>query len=150
MGLEEKLRELRKRHNFSQQEFADMLHVSRQVVSRWETGKTEPNVEMLKQISQIYKITVDDLVKNDTIKNDIVPDEIRYSEYIEYLKSLNLSIMFLAALVTIVIPFVGIFVDIVIMIQLLKMYEKEKRLLYVIMIAFILCITTYYTYWAIF
>lgn len=152
MSLEEKLKNLRKQHNFSQQEFADMLHVSRQAVSRWETGRAEPDIEMLRKISQLYKITIDDLIndeKENIVKADSLPDEIRYSEYWEYLESLNLSIMLLTSVVTIAIPYVGVIVDIVIILQLLKMKKGKNRLLFIILTIFILLVTSYNTYSAI-
>lgn len=149
MSLEEKLKTLRKQHNFSQQEFADMLHVSRQAVSRWETGRAEPDIEMLKKISQLYKITIDDLIndeKENIVKADTLPDEIHYSEYWEYLESLNLSIMLLTSVITIAIPYVGVIVDIVIILQLSKIKKENKRLLFIIPTIFILLVTIYNTY----
>lgn len=60
------INELRKKNNLSQDEFANLFHVSRQTVSSWENGKSYPDVEMLIKISQHFGISVDDLVKNET------------------------------------------------------------------------------------
>lgn len=158
MSLEENLKELRKQHNLSQQEFADMLHVSRQAVSRWETGRAEPDVAMLKQISQIYQISVDDLLndnkkqekeKTEEAKSSVLADEVRYSEYMDYLESLNASIMLLASLVTIVIPFIGIAADIVIITQLGRLRKKKRKLLFTAITVCALCAAAYYTYRAV-
>lgn len=62
MTTKEILYELRKRHNMTQQEFADRLFVTRQAVSRWELGETVPNTETLKLISKEFDISVNTLL----------------------------------------------------------------------------------------
>lgn len=51
--------ELRKQHSLSQDEMAQRLFVTRQAVSRWETGETVPNTETLKMISKEFGISAD-------------------------------------------------------------------------------------------
>ena len=53
MKLEEKLASLRKRQGLSQQDLADALEVSRQTVSKWETGVTAPSTENLLRIGKL-------------------------------------------------------------------------------------------------
>ena len=48
MEIKEILRDLRTRKGYSQEELAEKLFVTRQAVSRWETGETAPNTETLK------------------------------------------------------------------------------------------------------
>mgnify|MGYP004516523867 FL=1 len=48
MEIKEILRDLRTRKGYSQEELAEKLFVTRQAVSRWETGETTPNTETLK------------------------------------------------------------------------------------------------------
>lgn len=54
--------ELRKNLNLSQDEFAAKLFVTRQAVSRWETGETLPNIDTLKLIAEIFHVSVDHLL----------------------------------------------------------------------------------------
>lgn len=54
--------ELRKHHNLSQDEMAERLFVTRQAVSRWETGETMPNTETLKLISKKFGVSIDVLL----------------------------------------------------------------------------------------
>ena len=54
--------ELRKHHNLSQDEMAERLFVTRQAVSRWETGETVPNTETLKLISKEFRVSIDILL----------------------------------------------------------------------------------------
>lgn len=62
-----KLIELRKQNGISQEELSFKLNVSRQTISRWESGIRQPNAEMLNNICNFYKISADYLL-NDGIK----------------------------------------------------------------------------------
>jgi len=53
---------LRKKHNLSQEEMAQKLHVTRQAVSRWENGETVPSTNMLKEISRVFGISINTLL----------------------------------------------------------------------------------------
>lgn len=66
MELNEKLYELRKNNNWSQEELAEKLDVSRQTISKWESSKAIPELDKLVKISEIYNITLDELVKGTT------------------------------------------------------------------------------------
>lgn len=54
--------ELRTRRGMTQQELAGQLHVTRQAVSRWETGKTIPNQETLKGLSMVFNVSINTLL----------------------------------------------------------------------------------------
>ncbi len=62
METKEVIHDLRKKLKLSQDEFAARLFVTRQAVSRWETGETIPNTDTLKLIAKIFDITVDELL----------------------------------------------------------------------------------------
>lgn len=65
MKLSKKLVSLRKRKRLSQMELAEMLQVSRQAISKWETGKAVPSIENLKCLSELYQISMDDLISSE-------------------------------------------------------------------------------------
>lgn len=67
MKFSEKLQKLRKDNNLSQEGLADKLDVSRQSVSKWESGQTYPEMDKLLTMCKIFNITLDDLT-NDEIK----------------------------------------------------------------------------------
>lgn len=62
MKFEEKLIKLRKEHALSQEELGEKLNVTRQTVSKWELGKTTPEMSKLVEIAKIYNISVDELL----------------------------------------------------------------------------------------
>ncbi|MBQ5740053.1 MAG: helix-turn-helix transcriptional regulator [Oscillospiraceae bacterium] len=62
MGLNDKIVELRKRRGMSQEELAEKLNVSRQAVSRWETGTAMPDAANLLQLSCIFGVSTDYLL----------------------------------------------------------------------------------------
>ena len=65
MEFNNKLYELRKQKGFSQEELAGRLNVSRQTVSKWEIGESTPDMEKLVAISDLFEISLDELVKGE-------------------------------------------------------------------------------------
>lgn len=62
----------RKRKGLTQEELADLLEVSRQTVTKWESGSVLPNLDYIMGLSVIFGITIDNLVKdNDCAKQEI-------------------------------------------------------------------------------
>lgn len=53
---------LRTQHHLSQDELAQKLYVTRQAVSRWETGETIPNTETLKLLSRLFDVSINTLL----------------------------------------------------------------------------------------
>ena len=62
MTLSDKLVILRKKEGLSQMEVSDKLNVSRQAVSRWESGVSKPSTENLQLLCKIYNVTIDYLL----------------------------------------------------------------------------------------
>ncbi len=65
MKLEEKLVYLRKEKRLSQMKLAEMMNVSRQAVSRWETGVAVPSIDNLKYLGRIYDVPLEYLLHDD-------------------------------------------------------------------------------------
>lgn len=59
----DKIYQLRKSKNLSQEEFANSIGVTRQIVSKWESNQSIPLVDKLKKISDVYEIPYDELLK---------------------------------------------------------------------------------------
>ena len=56
------LKELREKHKLTQEELAERVLVTRQAVSRWETGETQPNTDTLKLLSREYGVSINTLL----------------------------------------------------------------------------------------
>lgn len=74
MNIGEQINNLRKQHGLSQDDFANLFNVSRQTISNWENGKSYPDLEMIIKVSDYFKISIDELLKNDvqTVKKLIM------------------------------------------------------------------------------
>lgn len=57
-----KLKELRKKHNYSQLDVADLLNIEQNTYSRLESGKTKIDIERLQKIADLYKIPIDEFL----------------------------------------------------------------------------------------
>lgn len=62
MEVKEILKTLREKNNLTQEEMAQKVNVTRQAVSRWETGETQPNPEMLKVLSHEFDVSINTLL----------------------------------------------------------------------------------------
>lgn len=72
MALADQLRAHRENRGLSQAAVADQLNVSRQSVSKWETGKGYPDIDNLILLSKIYEVSIDELVQeNKELKKKI-------------------------------------------------------------------------------
>ncbi|EOR25176.1 helix-turn-helix domain-containing protein [Niallia sp. RD1] len=75
MYFSSKIKEERLKHNMSQQQLGEKLNISRQSISKWERGESYPSIELLIKISDIFDITLDELVKGDnSLKEKIIKD----------------------------------------------------------------------------
>ncbi len=72
MKFEEKLIKLRKQKSLSQEDLADVLNISRQAVSRWESGATLPDAPNLIAISDLFGVSIDYLLRDDYEQNGTV------------------------------------------------------------------------------
>lgn len=61
----EKLKMLRKKEGFTQQEVADLVHVDRVRITNWENGKREPNFENLSMLACIFDVSIDFLLSEN-------------------------------------------------------------------------------------
>ncbi len=70
MGFGEKLQRMRKEKGLSQEALAEMLGVSRQAISKWESGGSYPEMSHLITLSEIFGVTLDSLVKDGEVRED--------------------------------------------------------------------------------
>lgn len=65
--IKDNLKNLRKKANKTQLEVAKFLHLSQNAYCKYELGQTEPSIDTLIQLANIFNCTVEDIVRNDTI-----------------------------------------------------------------------------------
>lgn len=66
MDLAEKIMQLRKQNGWSQEELAERLDVTRQSVSKWESGQALPEIDKIIKLSEVFGVTTDYLLKTQT------------------------------------------------------------------------------------
>ena len=67
MEFHEKLQELRKSRELTQEELAEALFVSRTAVSKWESGRGYPSIDSLKELSRFFSVTIDELLSGEKL-----------------------------------------------------------------------------------
>lgn len=65
MNISSQIRSHRKLNHLSQDELAEKIFVSRQTISNWETGKSYPDIHNLLLLSDLFRISIDELIKGD-------------------------------------------------------------------------------------
>ncbi len=102
MELGRQIKKYRIEANLSQEELADKIFVSRQSISNWENDKNYPDIKSLVLMSEVFQISLDNLIKGDIER---MKKEINVQEYADFQKdSIIFSLIFIALLIT-PIPF---------------------------------------------
>lgn len=66
MTIGAKIIELRKKYNYTQERLANLIGVSRQTLSNWESNITSPDLKQAQAIAKLFKVSLDDLADNNT------------------------------------------------------------------------------------
>lgn len=75
MSIGARIQKLRKSKSLSQEEFADIMKVSRQSVSKWELDQSCPEINKLIEIADYFNITLDDLIRDNSDENEGIAKE---------------------------------------------------------------------------
>lgn len=94
MTFGEKLKEIRKRFGFTQEELSELINVSRQAITKWERDEGLPDITNLQELSKLFGLTIDYLLSNDnnlpalTLRKELDKDKYKskLSMYEEVLK----------------------------------------------------------------
>ena len=65
------LKRLRKEHQYTQENVAEKINVSRQSIAKWESGESNPDIDSLIKISKLYNVTLDNLINHSEDKSGI-------------------------------------------------------------------------------
>ena len=79
MELGNKIKYYRGEKNFSQEELAERVYVSRQTISNWENNKSYPDINSIVLLSEVFEISIDNLIKGDVeqMKKEINSEEVK-------------------------------------------------------------------------
>lgn len=83
MKLAEKIYQERRKLGLSQEQFAERMDISRQAVSKWESGQSMPDLDKIVAMSQIFGVSTDYLLKEDETVSEEVFDEVESDTYQE-------------------------------------------------------------------
>ena len=76
MDLGKRIKDLRSAHNWNQDELAEKMFVSRQTISNWENEKSYPDIQSILLLSNLFEISLDQLVKGDVEQmQEIINDQ---------------------------------------------------------------------------
>jgi len=83
MILADKIMELRKKKGLSQEELAEILNVSRQSISKWESAQSMPTMDKIVQMSEVFGVSTDFLLKDHIETEELAPvDDRAFQEHI--------------------------------------------------------------------
>ncbi len=105
MNIGNKIYTLRKKANLSQEELALKLSVTRQTISKWELGETSPDIKQAKELSKIFKISLDELCDNDI--KDIMQEKISNTERLAGLTIKILKVMGILFVILLIIDIIS-------------------------------------------
>ncbi|WP_301965292.1 helix-turn-helix domain-containing protein [uncultured Ruminococcus sp.] len=63
MSFSKKLKELRIKNNLTQTDLGEKIYLSRATISKYEQGKMEPNIDTIIELSNIFKVSIDELLR---------------------------------------------------------------------------------------
>ncbi|ALS02324.1 hypothetical protein ATZ33_13290 [Enterococcus silesiacus] len=92
MKIGQRLKEARTANHYSQQEVSEILHVSRSTISSWEIGRTYPSIELLVELSKLYDLSLDQLLKED---EEIIKEFKKDQQYKKWVVILGIVIIIL-------------------------------------------------------
>lgn len=104
MELGKQIKKYRTKTGLSQEDLADKVYVSRQTISNWENDKSYPDVKSLVLLSEVFQISIDNLIKGDL---DKMKKEIDTQEYAKFQKDSIIFTIMLAGLILLPIPLVA-------------------------------------------
>lgn len=105
MDMAERLQELRRKANYSQEQIADMLGISRQAISKWESGQGKPEIDNIIKLTDIYDVSSDYILLGKEDKKAIA--EPAETENSKTKKTAHSIILILAAAAIITVLFIA-------------------------------------------
>ena len=100
MNISERLQELRKKEGYSQEQVAEMLGLSRQAISKWESGQGKPEIDNIIKLTEIYHVSADYILLGTEKVSVPAPEKKKLSH--EYKKAISIiAIIAATAIITV-------------------------------------------------
>lgn len=156
MNIGERLLKLRKQKGLSQEEIANIIGVSRQTISKWETGESNPDFDKIVPLCDLYNISTDELIRGESKSNfendnkktetndrfDVKDEEVKKEEQVICYQPIK---KFEPLVVSVSIFLYFISVVWIIMIESLDVISDEMMIsIFLVIAAIPTCILTYY------
>uniref|UniRef100_UPI004057764B helix-turn-helix transcriptional regulator n=1 Tax=Agathobacter sp. TaxID=2021311 RepID=UPI004057764B len=107
MEIEKKLKDARVKAGLTQEQVAEKIMVSRQTISNWENGKSLPDIVSIMNLSDLYQISLDELLKGDQKMKEKMTKDVKVAKGNARLILTTAIISFVVAITYITSTFVG-------------------------------------------
>lgn len=107
MEIEKKLREARANAGLTQEQVAEKIAVSRQTISNWENGKSLPDIVSIIKLSDLYQISLDELLKGDKKMKEKIEKDVKDAKDNKRLIFTTAILLFVVAIIYLISYFVG-------------------------------------------
>ena len=143
MTFGQKLKKLRIDNNLTQDQLAEKIYVTRTAISKWETDKGYPSIDSLKQLSNLFHISIDELISDDDVNNKRLLEEVKSRKFY-WVAMVFLAITIISAVIfyftkasfLIIVSYLGVIGYIVFAIlskpKYKRMQSREKLIPYII------------------
>lgn len=133
MKFGENLKNIRKQKNISQEELAEKLGVSRQSISKWETGENFPSMNNIMCLCDIFKCKINDLVHEDFTDIDSLDSEIKES-VVKFKKEKQIKVKLISKIIYVLANIINkIFIGVSVLISIIciaKVFECLYKLFF--------------------
>lgn len=109
MKIGNQIHQLRKLSGMTQEQMAEKLHVSRQTISKWESGNTLPDLESMVRIGRIFQLSLDDLLLKEDEKMTERNEKITLEDLMEiHLHNRRMTLLLVSGLLFLMVSLMGI------------------------------------------
>ncbi len=107
MEIEKRLKDARVKAGLTQEQVAQEVMVSRQTISNWENGKSLPDILSIMKLSDLYQISLDELLKGDTKMKEKIEKDVNVAKANKRLILTTAIILFVVAIIYLISIFAG-------------------------------------------
>lgn len=107
MEIKELLKEARTNAGLTQEQVAEKIMVSRQTISNWENGKSLPDIVSIMKLSDLYQISLDELLKGDTKMKEKIEKDVKVAKGNKRLILATAILLFSVAIIYLISTFLG-------------------------------------------